>query len=288
MNILITGSNGQLGSEIKLIVNELNLTNYIFTDIETLDICNKVDVSSFIANNEIDFVINCAAYTNVDGAETDKINAEKINILGPLVLAETTKERNIPIIHVSTDYVYDSVSQNTPFKETDNTKPQSVYGVTKLQGEKEIQKNSKHIIIRTSWLYSSFGNNFVKSMIKYAEERNSLNIVFDQVGTPTNAADLASAILKITISYTENNASFKSGIYNYSNEGVCSWYDFTKEIVFLTNKSCEILPIETVDYPTPAKRPAYSVMNKTKIKQAYNIEIPHWKESLIKFLQKNK
>jgi len=286
MNILITGSNGQLGNEIKLSSKELSLINFIFTDIETLDICNKVDVSKFIEEKKINFVINCAAYTNVDGAETDKINAKKVNVLGPLVLAETTLNKNIPIIHVSTDYVYDSVNQNTPFKETDNTNPQSVYGKTKLQGEKEIEKNSKHIILRTSWLYSSFGNNFVKSMIKYAEERDSLNVVFDQIGTPTNAADLANIIIKIAISYSKDSTSFKTGIYNYSNEGVCSWYDFTKEIVFLTNKKCNIFPIETADYPTPAKRPAYSVMNKNKIKQAYNIEIPYWKDSLIKFLQK--
>lgn len=285
MNILITGSNGQLGNEIKNISKETKPLNFLFTDIETLDICNKNDVPNFISNNNIDIIVNCAAYTDVDGAENDKINADKINTLGPLILAEASLKKNIPLIHISTDYVYDSSIQNTPFKEIDNTNPQSIYAVTKLQGEKNIKVNPKHIIIRTSWLYSVYGKNFAKYIIKLADERPKLNIVFDQAGSPTHAADLAKVILKIIQLYYKKPSDFISGIYNYSNEGVCSWYDFALEIINITEKNCSVFPIETSEYPTPAKRPAYSVLNKNKIKKTFSIEIPHWKESLKRFIR---
>lgn len=286
MNILITGSNGQLGSEIKHLKSGYEKLNFIFTDVENLDICYIDDVEKFIAQNNIEFIVNCAAYTNVDAAETDIEQAKKINETGPLILAEVSNKRGIPLIHISSDYVYDSEKQNTPFVETGPLKPVSIYGKTKLQGEKNVSAvNPKHIIIRTSWLYSIFGKNFVKSMLKYADEREILNIVFDQTGTPTYARDLAKAIIIIIEKYKQAAQQIIWGIYNFSNEGVCSWYDFAHEIIHISKKECKVLPIETKQYPTPAKRPSYSVMNKNKMKTNFDLEINHWKKSLEKFFE---
>lgn len=286
MNILITGSNGQLGNEIKYLSSRIDTINFLFTDIESLDICLIAQVENFIDTNNIDFIVNCAAYTNVDAAETDIFNAKKVNETGPLILAQASKKRNIPIIHISTDYVYNSEKQNTPFVENDPIKPVSIYGKTKLQGEKNVAaENPKHIIIRTSWLYSVYGKNFAKSILKYADEKEQLNIVFDQTGTPTYARDLAKVILKIIEQYKISPLNTIWGIYNYSNEGVCSWYDFAYEILEISGKKCKIFPIKTSEYPTPAQRPAYSVMNKNKIKADFNLEINHWKKSLKRFFE---
>lgn len=284
IQILVTGANGQLGSEIRAIADKYTSFCFIFTDVDDLDITNIDSLNDFFTKNKIDYIINCAAYTNVDKAESDYENAKKINIDAVNNIRSVAEKFNSKIIHISTDYVFDSSSQNYPFKETDKTSAKSAYGSTKLKGE-EILKNNNSIIIRTSWLYSSFGNNFVKTMIKLGKQRDSLFVVFDQVGTPTYAADLAKAILDIIV-YSEDNNSFKYGVYHFSNEGVCSWYDFAVEIMKLAKINCDVFPIESKDYPTPAKRPAYSVLNKSKIKKAFDIAIPHWAESLTKCLER--
>ncbi len=279
--ILITGSKGQLGSEIFKLSDSYPNFNFIFTDVTELDITNENKVFAFSDKNKFDFIINCAAYTAVDKAETDIELAKKINIIGVKNLAKLSSLKNIPIIHISTDYVFDGQAFN-PYKESDKTNPNSAYGNTKLLGENELQNIENHIIIRTSWLYSTFGNNFVKTMLRLGNERESLNVVFDQIGTPTYAENLAQAILQI-LKLSENDMNaFKSGIYHYSNEGVCSWYDFAVEIMKISKTDCKIFPIETKDFPTPAKRPNYSLLNKSKIKNAFQIEIPHWTESLKK------
>ncbi len=277
MNILVTGSNGQLGSEIRELSNNYSDYNFTFTDIEELDITNNKSLSNYISSNDFDIIINCAAYTNVDKCESDKIAAAKLNTKSAKLLATECTKNNIALIHISTDYVYGG-KNNTPYKETDFTNPSSVYGKTKLDGEKMIEEFAqKALIIRTSWLYSSFGHNFIKTIMKYGKERDELKVVFDQIGTPTYARDLADTILS-GIEHIE----FLSGvhIFQYSNEGVCSWYDFAKEIVEYKNIDCKIIPIETKDYPLPAPRPSYSVMNKAKIKEELGIEIPHWKDSM--------
>jgi len=279
--VLITGSKGQLGSEIHKLSSNYKYFNFIFTDVLELDITNESQVFDFYEKNKFDFIVNCAAYTAVDKAETDFEFAKKINIIGVKNLAKLSSEKKIPIIHVSTDYVFDGHAF-IPYKETDKTNPNSAYGNTKLLGEKELQNIENHIIIRTSWLYSSFGNNFVKTMFRLGNQRESLNVVFDQVGTPTYAEDLAKVILHIIQLSANDINSFKSGIYHYSNEGVCSWYDFAVEIMKVTKTDCKIFPIETKDYPTPAKRPNYSLLNKSKIKNTFQISIPHWADSLKK------
>ena len=278
MNILVTGANGQLGSEIKVVSKDY-LYNFFFTDKDELDITKKEDIEKFIDKNEINLIINCAAYTAVDKAEEEKELADLINHKAVKYLAEISKEKNIPLIHISTDYVFDGKNYR-PYIEDDKTNPQSVYGLTKLKGEESFKNSgARGIIIRTSWVYSSFGGNFVKTMLRL-KDRDELNIVFDQVGTPTYARDLAKAILKIVNKYYEKLNNFKAEIFHFSNEGVCSWYDFAKAIFEIKNIDIKINPIETKDYPTPAKRPHYSVLNKNKIKKEFNIEIPYWKESL--------
>ncbi len=277
--ILITGSKGQLGSEIHKLSDNYSNFKFIFTDVKELDITNENQVFEFYEKENFDFIVNCAAYTAVDKAETEIELAKKINITGVKNLAKLSAKKNIPIIHISTDYVYDGQSFK-PYKESEKTNPQSAYGRTKLEGEKELQCVEKHIIIRTSWLYSTFGNNFVKTMLRLGKERDSLNVVFDQVGTPTYAEDLAQAILQILDLSKSDINNFKSGIYHYSNEGVCSWYDFAVEIMKISKTDCKIFPIETKDFPTPAKRPNYSLLDKSKIKNTFNINIPHWSESL--------
>lgn len=281
--ILITGAKGQLGSEIKKLSSIYNNFNYIFTDVDELDITNIDALDSFFAKKNISFIVNCAAYTAVDKAESELEKARKLNVEAVKNLKNIANKYKANLIQISTDYVFDSSLQNTPFKENDATCAKSVYGYTKLEGEKILYGLDNTLIIRTSWLYSSFANNFVKTMLRLGNERDNLGVVFDQVGTPTYAEDLADTILKI-IEYSIKNKIFKYGIYHFSNEGVCSWYDFATEIMNIAKLNCRINPIESKDYPVPAKRPNYSVLNKTKIKNEFNIEIPHWRLSLRKCL----
>ena len=281
MNILITGSNGQLGSEIRELSSKY-IHNFYFTESATLDITDFTKVKEYIQTNYIDTIINCAAYTAVDKAEKDKVNADMINHLSVKNLAIIAKEKNIKLIHISTDYVFDGENFK-PYSEDDSTNPKGVYGQTKLDGENAMREINplNSIIIRTSWVYSSFGANFVKTILRLGKERDSLNIIFDQVGTPTYARDLAKAILDI-IPQVKNNTV---AVYNYSNEGVLSWYDFAKEIMRMAKIDCQINPIETKDYPTPVKRPHYSLLNKSKIKEEFAIVIPYWKDSLDTYLR---
>lgn len=275
MKILITGAKGQLGSELSKIIPDA-----ILADKEELDITNFEAVKQFVNNNKIDTIINCVAYTAVDKAEDDEENAYKVNVLGAENLAKT----NCKLIHISTDYVFDGKNCK-PYIEDDKTGPLSVYGKTKLESENIVLKNNKQaIVIRTAWLYSTYGNNFVKTMLRLGKEKESLNVVFDQVGTPTYAKDLAE-IIKIII---PNINEKTSGIYHFSNEGVCSWYDFATEIMSLSNLNCKVKPILSIEYPTKATRPFYSVLNKNKIKKTFNVEIRHWKEALMECLKKTK
>jgi len=275
-NILITGSNGQLGSEIKELSTNYTY-NFFFTDRNNIDITSKDNIKAFCETNNINVIINCAAYTAVDKAESDEINADLVNRKAVKKLSLVSKELNIKLIHISTDYVFDGKNFK-PYIEEFQTNPQGIYGKTKLDGENEMRdinpKNS--IIIRTSWVYSIFGNNFVKTMLRLGREKESLGVIFDQIGTPTYARDLAKAILDIIPKI--NNE--KVEIYNYSNEGVLSWYDFAKEIMRMAKLDCKINPIETFQYPTPCARPHFSLLNKSKIKSTFNIEIPFWKDSL--------
>lgn len=275
--ILVTGANGQLGNELKVASKNYNQFDYFFTDLDELNICNKNEIDNFVKSNKIDLIINCAAYTNVDKAEDDVDLCYHINHEAVKNIAEVAYENQLMVIHVSTDYVFDGKS-SFPYTEEMPVAPITVYGKSKLAGENVLLESAGNsIIIRTSWLYSSFGNNFVKTMLKLGKERDLLKVIFDQVGTPTYAADLAEAILQIIDS---NN--FISGIYNYSNEGVCSWYDFTKKILKTAGIDCKVMPIETKDYPSRALRPHYSVLNKLKLKSIYKIEIPYWEDSLEK------
>ena len=281
-NILVTGSNGQVGSELRMLNDEFLVLNCkcFFTSSSDLDITDFKKVKEFIESNNINTIINTAAYTAVDKAESDELNADKINHLAVKNLAEIAKEKNISLIHISTDYVFDGTNYK-PYNEEDTTNPNGVYGATKLAGEiAMISINPKNsIIIRTSWVYSSFGANFVKTMLHLGKERDSLGVIFDQVGTPTYARDLAVTLLRMLsdecLVLNENVE-----IYNFSNEGVCSWFDFAKEIMRMAKLNCQINPIETKEYPTPAKRPHYSLLNKAKIKKEFNITIPYYKDSL--------
>ena len=280
-NILVTGSNGQLGSELKVLSTNHKEYNFFFETRDTLDITNEKDIEKFIKTNNINIIINTAAYTAVDKAEDDEKNALDINYKAVRNLASLAKTSNVKLIHISTDYVFDG-SNFKPYKEDDKTNPQGVYGQTKLEGEIAIKQiNPKNsIIIRTSWVYSSFGSNFVKTMLRLGKERDELGVIFDQVGTPTYARDLAQSILDI-VPKLENNVV---EIYHYSNEGVCSWYDFAKSIFELSSIECKVNAIETKDYPTPAQRPHYSVLNKSKIKNDFRLLTPYWRDSLIKCL----
>ncbi len=279
--ILITGANGQLGSEIKYLENLYDEYEFVFTDVEDLDITNLDEINNFFKDKNFSYLINCAAYTAVDKAEEDIELATLLNKTAVGYLAQAAKKYNVAMIHVSTDYVFDGTN-HTPYKESDPTKPNSSYGKTKEEGEKEfLSSGVDGIIIRTSWLYSGYGNNFVKTMLKYGKERDELRVIFDQIGTPTYAADLAETILNILTIADEDPTKLKPAIYHYSNEGVASWYDFTREIIDLSSIDCDILPIETKDYPLPANRPFYSVMNKALIKKTFSIEIPYWRDSLI-------
>ncbi len=282
MNILVTGSNGQLGSELKKLVtiNADNSNHFIFTDIAELNITNEAQVKAFFEQNSIDFCINAAAYTAVDKAENEPAIAHLINVEAVRLLAAQCHLYNAVLIHISTDYVFDGMNY-LPYTEENTSNPQSIYGKTKLEGElAAIKSNPKTIVIRTSWLYSTFGNNFVKTMLRLAQSKPALSVVADQVGTPTYAGDLAQAILHIIDFIGENKDKNVVGTYHYSNEGVATWYDFAHAIFEMNALKVKLRPIRTTEYPTPASRPAYSILDKSKIKNTFGIEIPHWRESL--------
>ena len=281
MNILVTGADGQLGNELRNISGNFPDDRFFFTDVAELDITNPDAVNDFFETNRIQTVINCAAYTAVDKAESDESTATLINATAVGYLAEACNKADATLIHVSTDYVYDGCACK-PYSEDHRTAPASAYGRSKLAGEQAALSARGSVVIRTSWLYSSFGANFVKTMLRLGRERETLNVIFDQVGTPTYAADLAQAIM--TIAGQAENGGLQPGIFHYSNEGVCSWYDFAHEIMQQAGLPCVVKPIETKDYPTPATRPHYSVLNKARIKSAYQLVIPHWKDSLSRCL----
>lgn len=284
MNILVTGANGQLGNEIQ-IVSKKSTNHYIFTDVcegyQNLDITNLEAVRKAVKENDVKCIINCAAWTNVDKAETAGDIVEILNAIAPENLAKAMKEVGGLLVHVSTDYVFGGDPYNTPCKEDMKGTPTGVYGLTKLHGEEKIQAvGCDHIILRTAWLYSEFGNNFVKTMLNLTATKPQLKVVFDQTGTPTYAGDLADAIFDIV-----ENKKFEghSGVYHFSNEGVCSWYDFTIKIAQIAgHTACNIQPCHSDEFPSPVKRPAYSVLDKTKIKETFGIQIPYWEDSLKK------
>ena len=279
MVVLVTGANGQLGQSIQFIANKYPNIQFVYTDFQEMDITNLESCQTVFLKHKPQFCINTAAYTAVDKAESESDKAHLINAVGAENLAKVCKEFNSTLLHISTDFIFDG-SSTTPYLETDIPNPQSVYGQTKLDGELAIQNTwEKHFIIRTSWVYSQFGANFMKTMLRLASERDSLSVVSDQIGTPTNSVDLAEVLLKIIqSSIIHHPTSF--GIYNFSNEGECSWYDFAKEIFHQNSVKIDLKAIPTTAYPTPAKRPAYSVLNKSKIKNTFAIEILEWKDSL--------
>lgn len=284
MNILVTGANGQLGNEIQL-VSKTSHDHYIFTDVcegyQKLDITNLEDIRQMVKQFDVKCIINCAAWTNVDAAETAGEIVETLNATAPENLAKAMKEVDGLLVHISTDYVFGGDPYNTPCKEDQKGTPTGVYGQTKLHGEQKIQATGvKHIIIRTAWLYSEFGKNFVKTMLSLTATKSQLKVVFDQCGTPTYAGDLANVIFDII-----ENRKFEGneGIYHFSNEGVCSWFDFTKEIARLAGHiGCDIRPCHSDEFPSPVTRPAYSVLDKTKIKETFGVKIPYWTDSLKK------
>lgn len=275
-NILVTGANGQLGNELRSLATHSDNLNFVFTDIAELDITDQDQIRHTIEREDIDTVVNCAAFTAVDKAEDNLKLATQLNSEAPEKLARAINEKHGTIIHISTDYVFNG-HNHTPYSEGDTPCPQSVYGKTKAEGEQRVmQACEKSIVVRTAWLYSPYGNNFVKTMMRLGREREELNVVFDQIGTPTYARDLAQAIVKII-----NTGQKTYGIFHYTNEGATSWYDFAKAIHRAAGiSSCRINPIRTSQYPTPASRPAYSLLDKAKIKQTYKIDIPHWQDSL--------
>ncbi|MBU2938048.1 dTDP-4-dehydrorhamnose reductase [Lacinutrix sp. C3R15] len=282
INILVTGGNGQLATCIKDLESTYSDLNFIYANSAQLNIADFDAVQDFFSTTNIQYCINCAAYTAVDKAESDQEKAEEVNVLGSKNLAIACAENNVTLIQVSTDFVFNG-EKSVAYTETDTTNPTGVYGETKLKGELEVAKNlEQHFIVRTSWLYSENGNNFMKTMIKLSEGRELLTIVADQIGTPTYATDLAETIIKII---TTNNTQY--GIYHYSNEGVASWYDFAKAIFEESNIKIKVLPIPSKAYPTPAKRPHFSVLDKTKIKTNLQMEIPYWRDSLKKALAKS-
>lgn len=280
--VLVTGANGQLGSEIRELAQESN-AKLFFTDVAELDITSKTAITEFVVKNRINVIINCAAYTNVDKAEDEQELADLINRQAVQNLAEICEENAVALIHISTDYVFGG-TKNTPYKETDKISPLGVYGQTKLAGEQAVSIcNIDYIILRTSWLYSSYGNNFVKTIQRLSSEKDSLRVVFDQVGTPTYAADLAAFIV-----YMINNDLLdnRKELYHFSNEGVCSWFDFAKEIVEESEHKCEVIPCYSDEYPAKVTRPNYSVLDKTKLRKDFNYQIPHWRESLKTYKEK--
>ena len=275
MNILVTGANGQLGNEMQVLARENLQHTYFFTDVQELDICDEQAVYAYVSEHKIDIIVNCAAYTAVDKAEDNVELCDKLNNIAPGYLARAAQANGAAMIQVSTDYVFDGTA-HIPYTEEEPTCPASVYGSTKLAGEQNVMDHcEKAMVIRTAWLYSIYGNNFVKTMIRLGQERDSLGVIFDQIGTPTYANDLAQAI------FAAINKGVVRGIYHFSDEGVCSWYDFTIAIHRLAGiASCKVKPLHTADYPAKAPRPHYSVLDKTKINDRFGIEIPHWEESL--------
>ena len=285
MNILVTGANGQLGNEMRILARQ-SRDCYVFTDVsqaegvetEYLDITDLEAVRAAVARHGVQAIVNCAAYTNVDAAESNQELAEKLNAEAPENLAKAMKEVGGLLVHVSTDYVFGAEPYNTPCKEDQTGTPTGVYGLTKLHGEQRIAATGcNHVIIRTAWLYSEFGKNFCKTMMNLTATKTQLNVVFDQVGTPTYALDLAKAIVTVLDKFDGS----QTGIYHYSNEGVCSWFDFTKMIAeYCGNTECDIQPCHSDEYPSPVKRPSYSVLDKTKIKTVFGVEVPYWTDSL--------
>jgi dTDP-4-dehydrorhamnose reductase len=283
INILVTGSNGQLGNELKVLASSLSQAKFLFHDVDTLDITNFESLSLFFKENKPSVIVNCAAYTAVDKAESEVEKAFLINDSAVENIAKIASKFLCKIIHISTDYVFDGFG-NKPYEEGDLTNPISIYGKSKLAGEQHLIMLPNAMIIRTAWLYSTFGNNFVKTMIRLGKEKKEIKVVFDQIGSPTYAADLAQVIIEIL--KQNKTGYFKPGIYHFSNEGACSWFDLASEIMFESRLNCKVAPIETHDYPTPVKRPAFSVFNKAKIKKTFNISIPWWKDSLNICLEK--
>lgn len=280
MVVLVTGASGQLGQAIQFIAKNHSKIKFVFCSSSDLDISNKENCQTVFQNTKPDFCINAAAYTAVDKAESDRDKAELINVLGSKNIAEVCNNFDVKLIHISTDFVFDG-SNDKPYTETQITNPKGVYGQTKLDGEKAIQQVfSKYYIIRTSWVYSQFGNNFMKTMLRLASERTALSVVNDQIGTPTNAVDLAEALVQIILSANNQPTNDNYGIYNFSNEGECSWYDFAKKIFEINNVSIDLSAIPTEQFPTPAQRPKYSVLDKSKIKTTFGIAIKTWEESL--------
>ena len=286
MKVLITGSNGQLGSEIKELASGYENLECVFRDLPELDICDTEILNTFIIDQHINAVINCAAYTAVDKAEEDLVTASKVNAKGVLNLVNALKKVDGKLIHISTDYVFDG-NHSQPYKESDPVSPIGVYGETKRAGELAVLSSSiDAIVIRTSWLYSAYGNNFVKTMLRLGNDKKSIQVVSDQKGTPTFAKDLAKTCLDILSNAGSTNISKKGSLYHYSNEGVASWYDFARAIMEISNIDCNIIPIETKDYPTQAIRPLYSVLDKSKITSDFKVTIPHWRDSLANCLKK--
>ena len=282
--ILITGADGQLGNELKAASLNYYGYDFVFTDINKLDLTNEVQTSEFIIRTRPDWIINCAAYNFVDKAESEPEQAMLINGTAVKNIIEVIKGSECKFIHISSDYIYDGKSA-IPYNEYVPANPSSAYGRSKLAGEKHALLHQGSMIIRTSWLYSSFGNNFVKTILKHASEKESIKVVFDQTGTPTYAADLAGAIMYIVSGVIRNQIAMNSGIYNYSNEGVCSWYDFACEIVKEAGLTCTVLPVLSREFYQAAQRPSYSVMDKSKIKENYGLSIPHWRTSLLKCMK---
>jgi len=278
MKLLITGSNGQMGNEFRVIAEHDSLNEYIFTDIGELDITDPKAVTLFIQQEKPEAIVNCAGYTAVDKAETEPEKAMLINGTAVEILSTAATETDALLLHISTDYVFDGTA-HIPYREDDTANPISVYAKSKYMGEVSVSRfANRGVIIRTSWLYSAFGNNFVKTILRYGAERGKLNVLFDQIGSPTYARDLCETIVKILPSMKSHRGT---EVFHYSNEGVASWYDFALAIIQLSGISCQVLPIETKDYPLPAQRPFYSVLNKAKIKDRFGISIPYWRDSLL-------
>ena len=289
LNILVTGANGQLGNEMRIIARKC-ADRYVFTDVveqegvdtRILDMTDREAVRRLVDEEQIDVIVNCAAYTNVDKAETDVQLCRKLNAQAPGILAREMARVGGLLVHVSTDYVFGGDPYNTPCREDQKGTPTGVYGQTKLEGEEAILKTGcKHVILRTAWLYSEFGRNFLKTMLNLTATKSQLRVVFDQCGTPTYAYDLAEAIFAILADYSPAEPYTKTGIYHYSNEGVCSWFDFTKVIAELSGHTdCDIQPCHSEEYPSPVRRPAYSVLDKTKIKETFGLHVPYWRDSV--------
>ncbi len=282
MKILVTGGNGQLGNELRDLCGTVGCDiEFVYTDIDELDITSESEVEDFVSKHSFDAIINCAAYTAVDKAEDHVDNARRVNVDAVGNLGRVAHKYGMKMIHVSTDYVFDGRAY-VPYKEDDMTNPIGVYAKTKFEGEELLfAVNNEAIVVRTSWLYSTYGNNFVKTMIKLGNDRDVLTVIYDQIGTPTYASDLAKAISKII-----TGEKWVSGVYHFSNEGVCSWYDFAKEIHEIAGIECNVKPIETFEYPVKTPRPHYSVLNKRKIKETYGVDVPHWKDALKRCISK--